>query len=95
MSTTTEQTTPDYGVVEDFPVTNPAPYSVIEGNGGRVAHCAFLWSAERVAACLNACVGMADPAAEIAAMREALRKCASEEYGARTMRDIARAALGE
>ncbi len=31
-------------------------------------------SADRIVACVNACAGMADPAATIAAMREAIRE---------------------
>lgn len=64
----------EYGVVETFPIpSGPTLYSVIRGDGATLAHCAMLWDAERIAACLNACEGMADPAAHVGALKTAAR----------------------
>lgn len=57
-------TTPDYGEPWGYDID----YDMALTKNGSVC------DANRAVACVNACAGMADPAAEIDAMREALRE---------------------
>ena len=77
MNTNTDNETPDYGepwACEpdgngiSIYARNDTVYSIQES---------FAWDeiyARRAVACVNACFGMADPSAELAAMREAIKE---------------------
>ena len=64
-------TTPDYGEPWDFDgenwITDMANKEVLNLDSIHSKN------ADRLVACVNACAGMADPAAEIQAMREAIK----------------------
>lgn len=64
MTTSETPPPPDYGEPWD------ASSEYVYNGCGKQVH--LYTERSRVAACVNACAGMADPAAEIAAMREAL-----------------------
>ena len=64
----------DYGLVAQ--AVNPSPNdSDIDGN--REAH----YNAARIVACVNACAGIDDPAAEIAALRKVAQEARRNRGG--------------
>lgn len=68
MSDTPTPTTPDYGEP-----LRAAFGNAVRDRNGQLTN--LEWSLrDRAIACVNACAGMADPAKEIAAMREAIRE---------------------
>ena len=73
---TPETPTPDYG--EPWKPRTEGSRTVIINPGATGADFDLPIHAARAFSCVNACAGMADPAAEIAAMREAI----SEAYAA-------------
>lgn len=71
-------TKPDYG--EPWILTTDFAFDVTI-NGALEASFDKLELANRAVACVNACAGMADPAAEIEAMRQAIMETASHLSG--------------
>lgn len=63
-------TTPDYG--EPWRVVPLADGGIASRDGSQIVD--KLGKSHRAISCVNACAGMADPAAEIAAMRAAIRE---------------------
>jgi hypothetical protein len=85
------RTQPDYGepwVYSDL-------WEIIDRNGNEIQHGLHDEHYERIVACVNACAGIPDPAAHLAAMREAIReayysiKNASTVLGTTPRQDIA------
>lgn len=68
---TPETPTPDYGEPWGYDID----YDMALTKNGSVC------DANRAVACVNACAGMTDPAAEIAVMREAIKEAASHLSG--------------
>lgn len=65
-----------------FVVQNAASQCLLEtGQNGYIDPATHKANAERIVSCVNACSGMADPAAEIKALREALTCIANQESG--------------
>jgi hypothetical protein len=50
-------------------------------SGRQMVNIGYHEEAFRIVACVNACAGMIDPAAEINAMREQLAQCLAEKHG--------------
>jgi hypothetical protein len=66
----TDTPTPDYGepwVYSDL-------WEIIDRNGNEIQHGLHDEHYERAVTCVNACAGIPDPAAQLAAMREAIRE---------------------
>lgn len=69
--TTTQQPAPDYG--EPWQLTTDFAFD-IKIRGELAASFDKIEHANRAISCVNACAGMADPAAEVQAMREAIEE---------------------